>query len=126
VNSMLRGTVKANISLANASSDRFTSKDFKKEDNVILEVFLDRCTYESLVEYCRKRSFDTSTGFAKAVERGMKFFRAAYYREIKQDYLLRKKQAEEFENDNRALKKLEQENQAFRKMLNGQDAKGEI
>lgn len=88
------------------------------KDQVILQVFLDRKTHESLVEFCRRNSFDLSTGFVKAAERGMKFFRAVYYREMKLDYLRVKKQAEEYERDNNALRKLKEENEKFRQMLN--------
>jgi cell shape-determining protein MreC len=88
------------------------------KDQVILDVFLDRKTHESLVEYCRSNSFDSATGFVKAVERGMKFFRAAYYKEMKQDYVLLKEQAAEYERDNKALRQLVDENERFKQILN--------
>jgi hypothetical protein len=94
-----------------------------EEKQVILEVFLDRNTNEKLVEYCRKNSFDLSTGFVKATERGMRFFRAVYYKEMKQDYVLLKKLAEEYENDSKALKQLEEENHALRQILNAHECK---
>lgn len=100
------------------------SKDSKRKDQVVLDVFLDRCTHELLVEYCRKNSLDLSTGFIKATERGMRFFRAVYYKEMKQDYLLLTKQAKEYENDNRALRQLEEENQTLRQILNAHQCKG--
>lgn len=99
------------------------SENSKEKNRVILEVFLDRNTHGSLVEYCRRNSFDLSTGFIKATERGMRFFRAVYYREMKQDYLLLKKQAEEYENDNRALRELKEENQRLKQMLNAHQCK---
>jgi hypothetical protein len=99
------------------------SEDSKRKDQVILDVFLDRPTHESLVEYCRRNSFDLSTAFIKATERGMRFFRAVYYKEMKQDYLLLKKQAEEYENDNRALRELKEENQRLRQILNAHQCK---
>jgi hypothetical protein len=34
----------------------------------------------------------------------MKFFRAVYYKEMKQDYSLIKEQAEEYERDNKLLR----------------------
>jgi hypothetical protein len=68
------------------------SKDSKRKDQIIPNVFLDRRTHESLVEYCRRNSFYLSTGFIKATERGMRFFRAVYHQKMKQDYLLLKKQ----------------------------------
>lgn len=91
----------------------------EKRNQVLLQVFLDRRTHDSLVEFCKKNGFDLSIGFVKAAERGMRFFRAIYYREIKQDYLLLKKQAEEYENDNKTLRKLEEENRIFRQMRDG-------
>lgn len=97
---------------------RDLSENSKEKNQVILDVFMDRNTHEKLVEYCRKNSFELSTGFIKATERGMRFFRAIYYKEMKQDYLLLKKQAKEYENDNRALRQLEEENQTFRQILN--------
>jgi hypothetical protein len=101
----------------------FMSKDSNRKDQVILDVFLDRPTHESLVEYCRRNSFDLSTGFIKATERGMRFFRAVYYKELKQDYVLLKKQAKEYENDNRALRQLEEENRRLRQILNAHQCK---
>jgi len=98
-------------------------KNSKEKSQVILDVFLDRNTHESLVEYCRKNSVDLSTGFIKATERGMRFFRAVYYREMKQNYLLLKKQAEEYEDDNRALRQLMEENQTLRQILNAHQCK---
>jgi len=92
-------------------------------NQVILDVFLDRITHEKLVEYCRKNSFVLSTGFVKATERGMRFFRAVYYKEMKQDYVLLKKLAEEYENDSRALRQLEEENQTLRQILNAHQCK---
>jgi hypothetical protein len=89
-----------------------------EEKQVILEVFLDRNTNEKLVEYCRKNSSDLSTGFIKATERGMKFFRASYYKELKQNYVLLKRQAKEYENDNKELRQLEEENQTLRQIMN--------
>jgi hypothetical protein len=97
----------------------------KERNQVILDVFLDRNTHESLVEYCRRNSVDLSAGFIKATERGMRFFRAVYYREMKQDYLLLKKQAEEYEDDNRILRKLMEENQTLRQILNAHQCKSE-
>jgi len=97
----------------------------KEKNQVILDVFLDRNTHESLVEYCRRNSVDLSTGFIKATERGMRFFRAVYYREMKQDYLLLKKQAIEYEDDNRILRKLMEENQTLRQILNAHQCKSE-
>ena len=97
----------------------------KEKNQVILDVFLDRNTHESLVEYCRRNSVDLSTGFIKATERGMRFFRAVYYREMKQNYLLLKKQAEEYEDDNRILRKLMEENQTLRQILNAHQCKSE-
>jgi hypothetical protein len=94
-----------------------------EKNQVILDVFLDRNTHEKLVEYCRKNSFDLSTGFVKATMRGMRFFRAVYYKEMKQDYVLLKKLAEIYENDNRALGQLEEENQTLRQMLNAHECK---
>jgi hypothetical protein len=94
-----------------------------EKKQVILDVFLDRRTHESLVEYCRKNSLDLSTGFVKATERGMRFFRAVYYKEMKQDYVLLKKLAEEYENDSRALRQLEEENQTLRQILNAHQCK---
>jgi len=108
---------------------RFASKSTvsaslnKRQATVLLDVFLDRDTQEKLVEYCRKNSFDLSTGFVKATERGMRFFRAVYYKEMKQDYLLLKKLAEGYENDSRALKQLEKENQTLRQILNAHQRK---
>jgi len=99
------------------------SENSKERNQVILDVFLDRNTHESLVEYCRRNSVDLSMGFIKATERGMRFFRAVYYREMKQDYLLLKKQAEEYENDNRALRELMEENQTLRQILNAHQCK---
>ena len=99
------------------------SENSKEKDQVILDVFLDRNTHESLVECCRRNSFDLSTGFIKATERGMRFFRAVYYREMKQDYLLLKKQAEEYENDNRALRELKEENQKLGQISNARQCK---
>jgi hypothetical protein len=97
----------------------------KEKNQVILDVFLDRNTHESLVEYCRRNSVDLSTGFIKAAERGMRFFRAVCFREMKQDYLLLKKQAEEYEDDNRILRKLMEENQTLRRILNAHQCKSE-
>jgi len=97
----------------------------KEKNQVILDVFLDRNTHESLVEYCRRNSVDLSTGFIKATERGMRFFRAVYYREMKQNYLLLKKQAIEYEDDNRILRKLMEENQTLRQILNAHQCKSE-
>ena len=99
------------------------SENSKENNQVILDVFLDRNTHEKLVEYCRKNSFDLSTGFIRATERGMRFFRAIYYKEMKQDYLLLKKQAKEYENDNRALRQLEEENQTLRQIMNAHQCK---
>jgi len=90
----------------------------KGKDRVVLDVFLDRKTHKSLVEYCRQNKFDLATGFVKATERGMKFFRAAYYKEMKQDYLLIKELAEEYERDNKLLRQLVDENERFRQILN--------
>jgi len=92
-------------------------RDSKGKDRVILDVFLDRKTHESLVEYCRRNNFDLATGFVKAAERGMKFFRAAYYKEMKQDYMLLKEQAAEYERDNKALRQLVDENERFKQIL---------
>ena len=97
----------------------------EKKNQVLLQVFLDRRTHDSLVEFCKKNGFDLSIGFVKAAERGMRFFRAVYYREIKQDYLLLKKQAEEYESDNKVLKQLVEENQVFRQMRDGHHCKVE-
>jgi hypothetical protein len=94
-----------------------------EKNQVILDVFLDRRTHEKLAEYCRKNSFDLSTGFIKATERGMRFFRAVYYKEMKQDYVLLKKLAAEYENDSRALEQLEEENQTLRQILNAHECK---
>ena len=94
-----------------------------EEKQVILDVFLDRNTHEKLLEYCRKNSFDLSTGFIIATERGMRFFRAVYYKEMKQDYVLLKKLAAEYENDSRALRHLEEENQTLRQILNAHQCK---
>jgi len=55
--------------------------------------------------------------------RGMKFFRAAYYKEMKQDYLLIKEQAEEYERDNKTLRQLIEENERFQDILNALQAK---
>jgi cell shape-determining protein MreC len=99
------------------------SNDSKRKDQVILDVFLDNSTHESFLQYCRRNTFDLSTGFIKATERGMRFFRAAYYKELKQNYLLVKRQAEEYENDNKALKQLEEENQTLRQILNAHKCK---
>jgi cell shape-determining protein MreC len=90
----------------------------KGKDLVVLDVFLDRKTHKLLVEYCRQNKFDLATGFVKAAERGMKFFRAVYYKEMKQDYLLIKEQAEEYERDNKLLRQLVDENERFRQILN--------
>lgn len=95
------------------------------EKQVILEVFLDRNTNEEFVEYCRKNSLDLSTGFIKATERGMRFFRTIYYKELKQNYVLLKKQAKEYENDNRELRELEEENQTLRQIINAHHRKSE-
>jgi predicted nuclease with TOPRIM domain len=70
------------------------------------------------MEYCKQNKFDLATGFVKATERGMKFFRAVYYKEMKQDYLLIKEQAEEYERDNKLLRQLVDENERFRQILN--------
>ena len=53
----------------------------------------------------------------------MKFFRAAYYKEMKQDYLLIKEQAEEYERDNKTLRQLIEENERFQDILNALQAK---
>ena len=97
--------------------------DSEEKDHVVLDVFLDRKTHKSLVEYCRQNKFDLATGFVKAAERGMMFFRAAYYKEMKQDYLLLKEQAEEYERDNKALRQLIEENERFQQTLNTLQAK---
>jgi predicted nuclease with TOPRIM domain len=83
---------------------------------------LDRKTHKSLVEYCRQNKFDLATAFVKAAERGMMFFRAVYYKEVKQDYLPFKEQAEEYERDNRALRQLIEENERFQQILNALQA----
>lgn len=88
------------------------------KNRVIFDLFLDRNTHESLVKYCRRNNFDLVTGFVKAAERGMKFFRAAYYKEMKQDYALLKEQAAEYERDNKALRQLVDENERFKQILN--------
>jgi len=93
------------------------------KNQVVLDVFLDRKTHKALVEYCRQSKFDLATGFVKAAERGMKFFRAAYYKEMKQDYLLIKEQAEEYERDNKTLRQLIEENERFQDILNALQAK---
>ncbi|MEM2112157.1 MAG: hypothetical protein QXX08_09845 [Candidatus Bathyarchaeia archaeon] len=93
------------------------SRDAKERDQIILDIFLDRQTRKLLIEYCKKNKFDLATGFVKAAERGMKFFRAVYYREMKQDYLLVKEQAEEYERDNKLLRQLVDENERFRQIL---------
>lgn len=93
------------------------SKDPKGKDQIVLDVFLDRKTYELLMDYCKQNRFDLATGFVKATERGMKFFRAVYYREMKQDYLQIKEQAEEYERDNKLLRQLVDENERFRQIL---------
>jgi len=95
----------------------------KEKSQVILGVFLDRNTHELLVEYCRKNSVDLSTGFIKATEKGMRFFRAVCFREMKHNYLLLKKQAEEYEDDNRALRQLMEENQTLKQILNSRQCK---
>ncbi|MEM4704107.1 MAG: hypothetical protein QXJ02_03470 [Candidatus Bathyarchaeia archaeon] len=94
------------------------SGERKRKDQIALDVFLDRQTHKLLMEYCSKNKLDLATGFVKATERGMKFFRAVYYREMKQDYLLVKEQAEEYEKDNKLLRQLVDENEKFRKILN--------
>lgn len=93
------------------------SRGSKGKDQTVLDVFLDRKTHKLLIEYCEKNKFDLATGFVKAVERGMKFFRAVYYKETKQNYLQIKKQAEEYENDNKLLRQLVDENERFKQIL---------
>jgi nuclear transport factor 2 (NTF2) superfamily protein len=90
----------------------------KGKDRVALDVFFDRKTHKLLLEYCKQNQFDLATGFVKAAERGMRFFRAVYYKEMKQDYLLIKEQAEEYERDNKLLRQLVDENERFRQILN--------
>lgn len=90
----------------------------EEKDCVILDVFLDKKTHKLLVEYCRKNKFDLATGFVKSAVRGMKFFRAIHYKETKQDYLLLKEQAEEYERDNKLLRQLVDENERFKQILN--------
>jgi len=94
------------------------SRDPKEKDRVALDVFLDRKTHKLLLEYCKQNQFDLATGFVKATERGMRFFRAVYYKEMKQDYLLIKERAEEYERDNKLLRRLVDENERFRQILN--------
>jgi cell shape-determining protein MreC len=92
----------------------------EEKDQVVLDVFLDKKTYESLVEYCRQNKCALAAGFVKVAERGMRFFRAVYYKEMKQDYLLLKEQAEEYERDNKMLVQLVDENERFKRLLNVQ------
>jgi predicted AlkP superfamily phosphohydrolase/phosphomutase len=87
------------------------------KNQVVLEVFLDRNTHKLLLEYCKQNQFDLATGFVKATERGMKFFRVVYYKEMKQDYSLIKEQAEEYERDNKLLRQLVDENERLRQIL---------
>jgi nuclear transport factor 2 (NTF2) superfamily protein len=94
------------------------SENPKGKDRVALDVFLDRKTHKLLIDYCKQNQFDLAKGFVKATERGMRFFRAVYYKEMKQDYLLIKEQAEEYERDNKLLGQLVDENERFRQILN--------
>lgn len=94
-----------------------SGKNLEGKEQVVLDVFLDRKTHELLMEYCKRNQFDLATGFVKAAERGMKFFRAVYYKEMKQDYLLIKEQAEEYEKDNKLLRQLVDENKRFKQIL---------
>jgi len=93
------------------------SRNLEGKDRVVLDVFLDRQTHKLLIEYCKKNKFDLASGFVKAAERGMRFFRAVYYREMKQDYLLIKEQAGEYERDNKLLRQFVDENERFRQIL---------
>ena len=101
-------------------------KNSKMEDHIILDVYLNERTYQMLLEYCKRNSLDLATGFARAVERGMKFFRATRYNEMKRDYLRLKKQAEEYARDNKVLRNLVEGNERFRQILNTtmSDSKG--
>jgi len=94
-----------------------SGKNLEGKERVVLDVFLDRKTHELFIKYCKRNRFDLATGFVKAAERGMKFFRAVYYKEMKQDYLLIKEQAEEYEKDNNLLRQLVDENKRFRQIL---------
>lgn len=97
----------------------------RKGEPVILEVFLDRSTYEKFRAYMVQNCLEESGAAVKLLERGMANYWLHKFKQMKTSYLQLKKLLEEYKRDNELLNALQGENKRLRDILEKTDLKGE-
>jgi len=86
----------------------------KRETSVIINVFLDRSTYDRFRAYIAKNNLDESNTLISVLERGMTNYWLQEFKQLKQDYHLMREISEEYKKDNETLKALEQQSEQLR------------
>jgi len=89
----------------------------KKETSVIINVLLDRSTYDRFKAYVEKNSFDESTALIHVLKRGMNYYWVHWYKQEKHNYRIMKEIFEEYKKDNETLEAIEDQNEQLKKIL---------
>lgn len=93
----------------------------KKSSTVILDVLLDRSTYDGFRAYAEKNGTDENTALVNVLERGMANYWLQEFKQLKQDYQIMEKLLREYSEDNKVLSALEQQTKQLQNLL---DEKG--
>jgi cell shape-determining protein MreC len=89
----------------------------KKSSIVVLDVLLDRSTYDRFRAYAKKNGMDENTALVNVLERGMTNYWLQEFKQLKQSYSLLEKLFEEYSKDNEVLAALEQQNEQLQNLL---------
>lgn len=89
----------------------------KKGETAIIDVFLDRATYERFKSYTVKNQLDESSALISILKRGMANYWLEEFKQMKESHTHIKKLFEEYKKDNEILKALQKENEQLKKIL---------
>ena len=95
----------------------FKNRFQKKNHDGAIDVFLEHEIYSKFKAYQTKNNLDESTALVNILGRGMSNYWLEEFKRLKQGYSPMEKMFTEFQRDNELLKRIEQENEDLREII---------
>ncbi|MCW4047361.1 MAG: hypothetical protein NWE99_07360 [Candidatus Bathyarchaeota archaeon] len=103
----------------------FKGKTKTKNEFVTIDLFLDPEIFEEFKLYQAKNKLDESDALTNVLQRGIANYWLLEYKQLKENYRLIKRLLYKYEKDNAIFKKLSQENEKLKAILEKADSSTE-